>query len=105
MKWAEADELVSFLLDRIAERRAAVAEWPHDDDQWARCPAGDSSLMKGPCTCGHEAEVKFALARCESDRLIVENYSPWMFDEEEYQKVLAWLAMPYAEHPDYRQEW
>jgi hypothetical protein len=93
-------ELVAFLLARIAEERdRALAPGVH----WTLCQAP----RDGACTCSGALGRRnhFALDEVESRRLIVENYSPHMFDSEEYEKVLRWLAMPYWWHHDYREEW
>ena len=91
--------LTSFLLDRIAEDEANAGS-KHD---LAYHDHGDCG------GCEYPARV---LAECEAKRRIVEqarNYSPelehgdngeWAFDT-----VLLALALPYADHPDYREEW
>jgi hypothetical protein len=62
----------------------------------------DTIAAERVCTCGYPARV---LAECEAKRRIVE----LMSDEVEYvvysDDVLRALALPYADHPDFRPEW
>ena len=90
--------LTEFLLARIDED--AAWRWHVD-----YCRALDD----GACDCQATERV---LAECEAKRRIV-NTHPFRLvgDGEERQAerlrnhTLRLLALPYAEHPDYRQEW
>ena len=46
------------------------------------------------------------LAECEAKRRIVEGMQPYCpIDDISAPEVLGYLATPYADHPDYREEW
>ena len=115
-------DLVEFLLARIAEdeeaARAAVdqgtprwavgggGEYVHPDP-----PPGNSYVATGPWGGGlgpaadHIARHDPArvLAECEAKRRIVEWMSAWQQDVA--VEGLRLVALPYADHPDYRDEW
>jgi hypothetical protein len=86
--------LTDFLLARIAE-----------DEEWI---AAD-----GDCRCeGHDrlgpARPECAdriAAECEAKRQIMELAESVTDMHYEWEKVEAVLALPYADHPDYRSEW
>ena len=85
--------LTEFLLARIAEQEARL----HD---MRRSSAVPSSMLVNKT-------IGVALAECEAKRRIVESYvaefgpGDWLVDHD----VLRLLALPYADHPDYRQKW
>jgi hypothetical protein len=101
--------LTDFLLARIAEDEdRAKYETPH----WPDC---DSFLYFNegglPCTCVAEARM---LAECEAKRRIVglqaeiddARYLPgFHYKAQMIEGVLRTLALPYADHPDYREKW
>lgn len=117
-------DLVEFLLARVAEDEViARHEW--DELQARALGAGGlvSRLSLGevngvPVTCIDHTRV---LAECESKRRIVEEHSDQPGCPHECQgwldsgrrDVAIWescptlrlLALPYADHPDYREEW
>lgn len=111
------DDLVEFLLARITED-AGIAE-SVSPSPWHAIHAGDDGTHIISLDFGEEVaktdHLNFehiahwqptrVLAECEAKRLIIENYSFHMFDEEEYAKVLRWLALPYADHSDYEEKW
>jgi hypothetical protein len=94
--------LTEFLLARIAEDEAAVEGFWSGD--------GDPGFMWGP------GRIR---AECEAKRRIVEEHRPtrdglccgccWLQDLGSWEPypcpTLRALALPYAERPDYRQEW
>jgi len=100
--------LTEFLLARIAEDE----EWVRHPD-WCRAVADDQA-----CDCDGPARV---LAECEAKRRIVERHGgtnwgaapgdpyPMMCDECQDAlwpcPTLRLLALPYADHPDYDEEW
>lgn len=100
-------DLVEFLLARVDEDEA-VARRVQGRTRHEPPPTiggiGDVGLVGYP--------YRRALAECEAKRRVVEEsreYSPelaegdngaWAFD-----LVLRALALPYAEHPDFREEW
>ena len=46
------------------------------------------------------------LAECAAKRRIVEGMQPFgPIDDINAEEIFALLALPYADHPDYRQEW
>lgn len=100
--------LVEFLLARIAEDEAQAEfvqrqQSGHQDagayDTWKLAWHDEYDLL---CI-----EPSRALAECEGLRAAIsilgrfrdEDYSPWS------DEVLAQLALPYATHPDYDEEW
>jgi hypothetical protein len=101
--------LTEFLLARIAEDEAA-ADQKHDSF------IDDLRLLEtfGECKCGYPARV---LAECEAKRQIMElardaeEASERLGSADEYSRAAAYkdavvlLALPYADHPDYRDEW
>ena len=108
-------DLIEFLLARIAEdeavARAVIAEYPRHDD-----------VTNHVCYCDGQAVAALnghrLLAECEAKRRIVheareinpdadygdvdnlDDGQVWAFGD-----VLQALALPYADHPDYRDEW
>lgn len=86
-----AFDLTAFLLARIAEDEANVhmvrAGWPQ--------------LVRTP--------MPRALVECEAKRQIVAEAAGWLdrIDDRSTirDRVLRVLALPYADHPDYRKEW
>jgi hypothetical protein len=108
------DTLAEFLLTRIEEdvvKRVTMREW-HAADCDAIPEIGSEYTY--PCDCGvpermaRECEAKRQIvARCMEDtdadpELLNVGVSPehWLGSN-----VLRFLALPYADHPDYRQEW
>jgi HEAT repeat protein len=86
-----APDLAAFLLARIAEDEADAkdAENYFPDD--------------GPFVRWDSARV---LAECEAKRRIVERVSDVAWATYSVRDVvLELLALPYADHPDYRKEW
>ncbi len=86
--------LVEFLLARIAEdEKFAVMDWPA-----GRAWSG-SGLPPDPTRI---------VTECEAKRRIVQRYSvPDPHDEPGCRDcdMLRLLALPHADHPDYREEW
>jgi hypothetical protein len=95
--------LTDFLLARIAETERRCGDVHHVNCAYARVPERE-------CTCGNPARV---LARCAADRRIVERYAyiddgnSLILDPADGQGwfTLCDLALPYADHADYREEW
>ena len=96
-------ELAEFLAARVAddeEAAQAAVRWSEGATEWA--DAGEPDWQ-------HIARWDPArvLAECEAKRRIVEQLAP--IAEETWDvdlgRVLKLLALPYADHPDYRQEW
>ncbi len=105
--------LAEFLLARIAEDER---EWWHR----ATCHLIDVGEDAGWCDCDGESRTK---AECEAKRRIVDlagrdDVRPTWFSAEPFYPesfvagyqdalipVLKLLALPYADHPDYRDEW
>jgi hypothetical protein len=90
--------LVEFLLTRIAEDEARAK---YDDPHWADCKHFVMFSEGGlPCSCGLESRL---LAECEAKRRIVEDATD--VPTISMRRVLRLLALPYADHPDYKPEW
>jgi hypothetical protein len=105
--------LTEFLLARIAEDEATAREAQtlasiYTDPQWHWLVAhNDGSRWQQ--TSHDPARV---LAECEAKRRIVELVGRPSSDDEWFMgradaldEVLSYLALPYADHPDYREEW
>ena len=97
--------LSDFLLARIAEDEAHAGDF--HSIMACDLTAGDW-MVSGECDCGYPARV---LAECETKRRIIGDL------ESMYMRVrgdgvvadghfvLRAIALPYADHPDYREEW
>lgn len=113
--------LTEFLLARIAEDDVAADYGAHAFDcntfEVKRMPTIPGASYSLECTCG---ETRRRLAECEAKRGIVELHDgthecsvydhtgavdncAWVVDGD--CSTLALLAEPYADHPDYQQEW
>jgi hypothetical protein len=144
------DDLIAFLNEQMASRKAmavqakrALDEWQRGndcDDRWRLDEDGISINIKGEYVCvGTEVAVFLAfndpdavLADVEAKRLLLEGHEPkrmpteqepgnpsvWIYgiccaaeedDEGGYElwpcRHVRLLAMPFADHPDYREEW
>jgi hypothetical protein len=85
--------LVGFLLARI------------DDDQREAAQAAPGRSGAASIARWHRARV---LAECDAKRRIIELQRNDLRDDPqdwEADEVLRLLALPYADHPDYRAEW
>lgn len=103
----EAATLTEFLLARIVEDEAAALTPPRDD--WPR----DLDWTPG----GIRVVDRRWLAECEAKRQVVEQHDDWGHvcpgglnrwgEDEEWIgcPTLLALALPYASHPDYDEEW
>lgn len=96
--------LAEFLLARISEdialmhNEGLLAAW-HTRD----CGINGAGLEEVWCSCEVPARV---LAECEAKRRIVEvaeRFGTWEGGMADV--TLRYLALPYADHPDYRDEW
>jgi hypothetical protein len=100
---AQTATIADFLLARIAEDETEAHRWIARRQSWS----GESFDV---FTAGSEERV---LADCEAKRRIVEealDYSPELASgdngEWAFSQTLRLLALPHAEHPDYRaDEW
>jgi hypothetical protein len=85
--------LTDFLLARIAEDEAHCRMVLSRSGPWDAPPISPERV----------------LAECEAKRRIVQGvgvYGGRGSDEAMYHEVvLSFLALPYADHPDYREEW
>ena len=106
--------LAEFLLARIGEDEAR-AQRLEVHFEWCRSLSGTPWGALGPlppnCDCGYPARV---LAECEAKRRIVERCERAIVEQGIYsedgqselaQDALSLLALPYADHSDYRPEW
>lgn len=93
--------LTDFLLARIAEDEAAA----QDCKEWSDCFS---------CPTHERFDTRRVLAECEAKRRIVERhmaYGRYNVDifRDGYtaalEDVLRALSLPYADHPNYREEW
>lgn len=103
-------DLTDFLLARIAEEEAVAREAVQDERQLAE----DYSLVAGTNGAVEVGPAR-VLAECEAKREIVEHRqridrnasdTEWHsgYSDGNYDALRA-LALPYADHEDYRKEW
>ena len=98
----DAGGLVEFLLARLAEderipKMLEARGWLDDD------PGGPYEQgADGPYV---EVSARRVLAEVEAKRRIVERFVRGDTDDLWGPEIGALLALPYADHPDYRQEW
>jgi hypothetical protein len=99
-------DLTEFLLARIAEDEAAVEQ--RMADSRGSAVGGDPTVERWPI-------YRRARAECEAKRRIIGKAQPWIAADDGRahqtslrlagEDILAALASPYADHPDYREEW
>jgi hypothetical protein len=99
--------LTDFLLARIAEDETNLREMTNPREAAVRVEGASAPEVR------HFANPDRVLAECEAKRRIVEAHREW--DDNDWQSpayfsapmdlVLSLLALPYADHPDYREEW
>jgi hypothetical protein len=117
------------------ERRAPSKHFVGSESEVHRCPAardpewcGDLEYGEENCDCGLAARRKRALAEVEAKRRIIELHRPEVPPHADHKEnpplacatcghqdgwadvpspcdTLRLLALPYADHPDYREEW
>ncbi len=105
-------DLSSFLLQRIAEDEAA-----------ARAVQGSEPWATGQGSDTRQYWMLRVLADCEANRRIIEQCQEWLsYDagqiwdwadrgsdlalaRDAARRLLKLLALRYADHPDYREEW
>jgi len=107
--------LTEFLLARIAEDEALAqvatpGQWERDSGWSITAPPPED--WSGPYVVVETKQRNDAefiashnpariLAECEAKRRIVEGLGGLIAQ----RRVVRWLALPYADHPDYRPEW
>lgn len=97
-------DLTDFLLARIAEDEAAASK-AGSFTPWTATFQNDNY--------GHlTVQPDRVLGECEAKRRIVEMEPDCAFDrfqrvawDYHHETTLRFLALPYADHPDYREEW
>jgi hypothetical protein len=120
--------LTEFLLARIAEDETDARAAYYEGQRWLSeeeaVVAADRDLepvllLDRKCDAEHAANWSPArvLAQCEANRRIIERAADVIGDEDPATSLdedgwisLVWeimyeLALPYADHPDYREEW
>jgi len=102
-------DLTEFLLARIAEDEAVAQDAldgrPWADESWQ--PEVYDDGVRNVAVAYSPARV---LAECEAKWAIVDEARRWIErpsgpETSMPERALAFLALPYAEHPDYREEW
>ena len=102
-----SETLTDFLLARIAERESVAIDM-QDQARLGR-PFFDTERLAGGTGIRELIDPAHVLVECEAKRRIVEGLDGW--DPELGTtgqiavQVLQLLALPYADHPDYREEW
>lgn len=124
--------LTEFLLARIAEDEAAAREatngpWEPDTDGCCVYSPEVGIMAQVAIGGGDGSEADVAhivrnqparvLAECQAKRRIVEAYAEAATSDavnwdniacgewNAYEQSAMWLALPYADHPDYREDW
>lgn len=108
--------LTDFLLARIAEDEADARQLEVDLERWDHERAvngadGTQGSVVAATLRGGAFDPARVLAECEARRRIVEAFeraeANGVDSEMGYGLVVALelLALPYADHPDYREEW
>jgi hypothetical protein len=95
--------LTDFLLARIAEDEKEASSYLADLDE--NPPSVHDMVQVGWIEAGSPERV---LAECEAKRRIVATCTGYEWESTNargYDEVLELLALPYADHPDYREEW
>lgn len=110
--------LTNFLLERIAEDEAVAREviesdehvqrltdYPLDADWsfWADTDGARPSVSVGSARVLAECEAKRRIVKAAADDSDPHDY--WHGWNDAHGLALAALALPYADHPDYREEW
>lgn len=125
-------DLAEFVLARVADdeavaREASPGPWDVDSEVYAEYVSdADGLAVISGARWGGEASVfndtddalhlvrwhpARVLAECEAKRRIVAAITAWLDEHSDEDHVpagddaLCWLALPYADHPDYRAEW
>lgn len=95
-------DLTEFLLARVAEDEADASA-ASEHRLWVISQADDRIVNDA----GHMQRFMPSriLAECEAKRRIVSLCSPIIPSDCGVPEVLNALALPYADHPDYREEW
>ena len=96
----------------MARRRTIRVRDPHPTDQVVDYAYDDSAehiAANGPDIVLAEVDAKLrVIEQAEDYRRAIEHGGAGVctrYFVEEMQKVLRLLALPYATHPDYREEW
>lgn len=113
--------LTEFLLARIAEDERAAASSGLTDQIWEAVRDGEGVYVVGlsatiaeNVNLGYEDHIARhdparVQAECKAKRLIIERAESVSADpgwvQVEGDAILAALALPYADHPDYNPEW
>ena len=92
------DELATFLLARIGDDEAAARDL--GEHEWGQATDGWWGGLEWFASRHDPARV---LAECEAKWRIVKE---WGWSETlDGDGLMRIMALPYADHPDYRQEW
>jgi len=99
--------LTEFLLARIAEdealaRSAAGRTSAEGDEPWRLSEEWEDIDGYTGYVVVDPARV---LAECEAKRNLIGLATDRLFDRTYSSEILGILALPYADHPDYRDEW
>jgi hypothetical protein len=100
--------LAEFLLERIAEDRgpSGIGHYIHCDGDYYI-----TEMVINRATADHIARWHplRVLADCDARRRLVEELARMQRDEFGWDnvedKVMSYLALPYADHPDFQDEW
>lgn len=100
--------LVNFLLERISEEETAALDsrnWYHGDGAGPTPASARVSEAFAAFVLAHDPDR--VLTECVAKRRMIKFLtSPrWSASEEERDSLLRLLAMPYAGHPAFRDEW
>ena len=110
------DDLIAFLRTRLDEREARARQLAKDWDELevpreghdpGECDECDRARKKFYNTLDHDSP-EFVLAEVDVKRRIIDMWDPNVLAGSYFDalaEVLCLLALPYAGHLDYREEW
>ncbi len=102
--WSQGEESLMSRHQRDGHDVAVLCGWGYDSSGIDAQQADRNHIAR------HDPSR--VLAECEAKRRIVDECTPWVSEpSDDYgaqtvsEMTLRFLALPYADHPDYRQEW
>lgn len=115
------NDIAAFLRARLDEREQRAKDWtdaeqPYEEHDAGECPTCDRRRRAIVNMLDHDEidEPEFVLADVAAKRQMLkvwpDNFAQWSASEANAaravkDRMLRLLALPYADHPDYREEW
>jgi hypothetical protein len=98
-----AMDLAKFLLARIAEDRQQIERVIDASPHWPRDPSNPQDPARLLAECDTKRHIVAQAGQAEADYNA--HNAPWPGPDGLYGWLLRSLALPYADHPEYRPEW